>query len=102
MTIKFQPENHLQNIAHDMARTITTRDHGTRETTGEEARKMYPIIYGALLTINYVGRAADARALIQGAKDAAEFIFDITFPGMNGYDSVYCKLDDYIRGNRED
>ncbi len=101
MTVSYQPEGVLKTYAGIIAHTITHRESGTRETTPDEADRLYIIAYGALLTINYVGRASDAYSLIQGAKDCAEFIFDLTFPGYNGYDSLYTKLDEYIREFRE-
>jgi len=36
MKVKFQPESTLQSIARDMSTTITSREHGTRETTPEQ------------------------------------------------------------------
>ena len=102
MKIKYQPEEVLKDYAADFSRTITHRETGERKTTKREAEKLYTIAYGALLTINFVGRADDAYSMIQGAKDCAEFTFDLMFPDCNGYDSLYCKLDRYIRDNREE
>jgi len=34
--------------------------------------------------------------------DNAEFTFTLMFPNHNGYDSLYCKLMDYVRDNREE
>ena len=101
MKIYYQNEEDLKAAAAEMATTITPREGETRKTTKAEAAKMYTIAYGALLAINFVGRADDAYSMVQGAKDCAEFIFDAAFPNCNGYDSLYCKIDTWVRTHRE-
>ena len=102
MTIKFQPESTLQTVAARMARTVKPRDGKTRQANFKELNELYRIAYGALLTINFVGRAPDAASMVQGAMDCAEFIAQVSFPDLNAYDTIYCKLADYVNENRDD
>ena len=94
-------EAELKEYAEQVAKTIVIRtyvngnsDDSKRETTLPEREIIKSIIFGGLLSIN---RGLDSQRII----DACEFIADLQIPEMNGYDTIYNPMQDFVRINKE-
>lgn len=91
-------EKALSLIADRVSQTTTIRRYengnsfdDTRRSTDEQQKIVYKIAYGALLGINYACRRE--HIMLQGVKDSSEFILMQFIPGVNGYDTLYSKLE---------
>lgn len=97
---KIYTEQEAKEYAEIVSNTLVVRtyDNGNsddteRKTTSREKEILTNIICGALFAIrtNQLGGIA-----IQTAKDTAEFAADLMLPYINGYESVYLKIDDFV------
>lgn len=89
-------EKELKEYAEKQAKTIVIRRYESgnsyddkRTTTEPEERIIQSIIYGALLAIN---SGSDK----QSAKNTAEYIGDLQIPTMNGYDTIYNRIEGFF------
>lgn len=91
-------ESALEIIARRLSQSIVIRKTDAagntcdvrRKPTDDEQKILYRVLYSSLLTINFCARSnADMQ---QAIKDASEFTLHQFVPGINAYDSAYCKL----------
>lgn len=97
---KIYTEQEAKEYAESVSNTITTRtyDNGSsddtpRKSTKKEKEILTNIIYGALLSIRW--HKLDKNA-VKTASDTAEFTANLMIPNINGYDSVYNKIGDFV------
>lgn len=97
---KIYTEQEAKEYAESVSNTITIRtydngssDDTTRKSTKKEKEILTNIICGALFTIRVHNLNSIA---VQAAKDTAEFTADLMLPYINGYDSVYNKIGDFV------
>ena len=88
-------EQELKEYAVEQSRTIVIRTYNggnssdvKRVTTEKERDIILSVIFGALLAIRN-------NCEEQCAADTAEFIGKLLLPGMNGYDTVYCRIKEF-------
>ncbi len=60
-----------------------------QETTHEQGNIIYAAIYGALLSIC-------SGEEMHSAQSTAESIADLMLPGMNGYDTIFCRIEKFF------
>lgn len=99
---KWKTESELQIIARKISWKVWMRGTDGVDTILElpqdEQEKVYNIVYGALLALDYgsgmmnVDNAQSRQAIL----DTAEYVFDVFFPFANGYLSVYRPLEHVI------
>lgn len=95
-------EQEVKEYAGEQAKTIVIRSYDKngnsnderREATRPERRIIKSIIYGGLLAIREGNKTQKE---IDAIIDSCEYIAKIQLPEMNGYDSIYCPMHDYIR-----
>lgn len=101
-------EQELKEYAEKQAETIVIRSYKNgnssddRRNTNEPERKIImTIIFGALLGINNNGICTEQekKARIDGIIDCAEFVGKLQLPAMNGYDTIYIPLKQWVRDN---
>lgn len=83
-----------KEYADSVSNTLVTRTYEERKATKKEKEIISNIIYGALLAIKWHNFDKNA---VQIAKDTAEFTVDTMIPNINGYKSVYLKIDNFVR-----
>ena len=97
---KIYTEQEAKEYAESVSNTLFIRDYNDgnsedteRQATPQEKEILTNIICGALFAIrtNQLGGIA-----IQTAKDTAEFTADLMLPYINGYESVYLKIDNFL------
>jgi hypothetical protein len=91
-------EKALAIIAQRLSESIVIRSYDAvgnscdvrRKPSDDEKKILYRVLYASLVSINYCARhSADMQ---QAIKDTAEFTLHQFIPGINAYDSAYCKL----------
>lgn len=89
-------EKELKEFANEQSKTIVIRTYvdgcsydTPRKSTKREQTIIQAVIYGALLAIEH---GADK----QSVKDSSEFTADILLPEMNGYDTIYNRIEKYF------
>ena len=94
-------EQEAKEYAQEESKTIVIRtyDNGNsnderRKTSKPERKIIESIIYGGLLAIRE-GQKTEKE--IQAIVDSCEFIAKIQLPEMNGYDTIYIPMKEYIR-----
>lgn len=90
-------EQQLREYAQEKSKSIVIRsyDRGNskdtrRPSTKPEAQIIENILFGAFLAIN---QKADK----QSVKDTAEYTGNLFIPEMNGYDTIYNVIGDFIK-----
>ena len=93
-----------KEYAKEQAGTIVIRTYENgnsnderRKASKPEKRIIESIIFGGLLAIRE-GNKTDNE--IQAIIDSCEFIAKIQLPEMNGYDSIYNPMKDFVRNNK--
>lgn len=91
--IRYVKERDLKSFAREAAETIVIRtytngnsDDTERKTSEIEQIIISNLIFAGLLAIKNGGD-------VQTAKDACEYAGKLFLPDMNGYDSIYLKID---------
>ena len=89
-------EKELREYAEKQAETIVIRNYENgnskdtkRNSHTYENKIIFTIIYGGLLAINNGGDK-------QSIKDTCEFIGNLQIPEMNGYDTVYNRIEAFF------
>lgn len=97
---KIYTEQVAREYAESVSNTITIRtynngssDDTTRKSTKKEKGILTNIIFGALLSIRW--HKLDKNA-VKTASDTAEFTVNLMMPNINGYDSVYRKIVNFV------
>lgn len=97
-------ELEAKDYAQEQSGTIVIRsyDEGCssderRKASKPERKIIESIIYGGLLAIRE-GSKTDNE--IQAIIDSCEFIAKVQLPEMNGYDTIYNPMKDYVRNNK--
>lgn len=91
--IREYTDKDLELVADMLSKKVFVRDDSSlpsRELNNEEYNKMFPIVYGALLSARW--NHAEP-SVVQGILDYAEFMFNNVFPEYEGYRSIYIPLD---------
>lgn len=79
-----------------------------RDSTPTEENVIFEVMYGALCSIDWGGRADDCMSRAQGAMDMAEFMFNRLVggsrswnapSGLKGYETVYIPLQKYVESH---
>lgn len=89
-------EKEMKEYAEKAAETIVIRryDNGNsyddkRNSTTPEKNIIFTIIYSGLLAIN-------SNADKQSVKDVCEFMGNLQIPEMNGYDTIYNRIETFF------
>lgn len=97
---KIYTEQEAKEYAESVSNTLFIREYDNgnsenteRKTTPREKKILTNIICGALFAIRVHNLNSIA---VQSAKDTAEFTADLMLPYINGYLSVYLKIDNFV------
>ena len=97
---KIYTEQEAKEYAESVSNTLFIREYDNgnsenteRKTTPREKKILTNIICGALFAIRVHNLNSIA---VQSAKDTAEFTADLMLPYINGYLSVYLKIDNFM------
>lgn len=95
---KIYTEQEAKEYSERVSNTIYVYEKGDSDSTERQATEnekvvLFNTICGALLTIR---RYNFNNTAVQAAKDTAEFTADLMLPYINGYESVYNKIGEFI------
>ena len=97
---KIYTEQEAKEYAESVSNTLFIRGYNDgnsedtgRKTTPREKKILTNIICCALFAIRVHNLNSIA---VQSAKDTAEFTADLMLPNINGYLSVYLKIDNFV------
>lgn len=97
---KIYTEQEAKEYAESVSNTLFIRTYNNgssedteRQTTESEKEILTKLIHGALLAASWHGLEENA---VQGAKNTAEFTARLMIPNINGYLSVYLKIDNFM------